>query len=1097
MWSRRDIGVCGLLLAYWQTGVCAFGKESVVRLPMVEGAERRFAHIYSDESASPRNIRQIVQDEQGFVWFGTQDGLKRFDGYHFRDYRHENGNDASLSGTSIAALFKDRSGRLWVASDQFLDRYDPVTERFTHYRSDPHDSRLFQGEVNQINQDSAGIIWLATTNGLVGLDPATNQSVKYHHRDGDAASLSGNQVKSTFEEKDGTFWVASTNGLDVFDRPTGRVSARITLQSEGNKSEAGQPIRLFVDHTGVLWLSSAYGPGLAAVDRVTRRLVFYTFLRAAQKDARDGVQSLQEDRYGNLWMASPENGLLMLDRDRKAFVRYRNNPANPDSLTTNRVLSLYEDRERNLWVGTQGGGINRCSVSPAPFTRYRHEDGNPNSLETNEVTSVFEDSRDILWVGNRVALNRIDRKTGRYTTYRTAGGAGNLSSTYILSIAEDRSGSLWFGASGGGLNRLDRHTGRFKAYRHNPADLASLSDDIVYCLFVDRKGDLWAGTSDGLDRYDPATDRFQVYREVGPGTSSYRTISQDSAGNLWLSTVVAGVHRFNEDTGQFTTYRHTASPLSLSNDWVNAVCIDHSGIVWAGTLSGLNRMDPATGVFRAFFERDGLANDNVSSIVEDAQGDLWMGTNKGLSRFSPRANRFRNYYASDGIAGNELYRRNGAFRSSRGELFFSSTSGLTSFFPDRVVDNSYIPPVVLTDFLLSGEPAPVGGKSPLSQSISFTKSLTLQPDQNIFSFEFAALSYESPERNRYRYRLEGLEKSWTEKDSYHRTVMYTTLPARTYTFRVQGSNNRGGWNEVGVSVVVRILPPWWKTWWFGAVCTVALLVSTWYAHRFRLMQIARQLNLRFEERLAERTRIAQELHDTLLQGIAGASMYLHMAADSLPAGSALNEPLTRALDNLTLVQHEGRNAVQGLRLSYLDDEKLDEAFSRIPKDLAIRDDAVFRVVVEGDPQSLHPMVRDEVYSIGREAILNAFRHSGAKTIAVEIEYAREHLRITICDDGCGIDSKILRMGRDGHWGLVGMRERAARINARFTLHSQAGIGTEIVLCIPGRNAFRRPGNSGTRWFSRQIPQFEGSGRPRAHLRERSESDVQVRPGEKN
>ncbi len=385
----------------------------------------------------------------------------------------------------------------------------------------------------------------------------------------------------------------------------------------------------------------------------------------------------------------------------------------------------------------------------------------------------------------------------------------------------------------------------------------------------------------------------------------------------------------------------------------------------------------------------------------------------------------------------------------------------------------------------------------MSQSISFTKSLTLQPDQNIFSFEFSALSYESPERNRYRYRLEGLEKSWTEKDSYHRTVMYTTLPARTYTFRVQGSNNRGGWNEAGVSVVVRILPPWWKTWWFGAVCTVTLLVSTWYAHRFRLAQIARQLSLRFEERLAERTRIAQELHDTLLQGIAGASLYLHIAADNLPAASPLNEPLTRALDNLGRVQREGRNAVQGLRLSCRDDEKLEEAFTLIQKDLAIHGNAVFRVVVEGDPQPLHPMVRDEVYNIGREAVLNAFRHSGASNIVVEIEYSSEQLRIAICDDGCGIDSKILRMGRDGHWGLVGMRERAARINARLTLHSPAGSGTEIVLCISGRNAFRRPGNSGTHWFSRQIPQFEGSGRPRAHLRERSERDVRVRPGEQD
>jgi signal transduction histidine kinase/streptogramin lyase len=658
-----------------------------------------------------------------------------------------------------------------------------------------------------------------------------------------------------------------------------------------------------------------------------------------------------------------------------------------------------------------------------------------------------------------------------------------------LSIVEDRAGYLWFGTSGGGLNRFDRRTGRFKAYRHNTSDFGSLSDDIVYCLFVDRRGDLWAGTSDGLNRYDPSSDRFHVYKVDGVGMSSYRTISQDSAGNLWLSTVVAGVHRFNEDSGQFSTYRHTEAPGSLSNDWVNAVCVDHSGIVWAGTLSGLNRLDPATGVFRTFYESDGLPNDNVASIVDDLSGDLWLGTNKGLSRFSPRTNKFRNYYASDGIAGNELYRRNGAFRSSSGEVFFSSTFGLTSFFPDQVVDNSYIPPVVLTDFLLSGKAVSIGGNSPLSQSISLTKSLTLQPEQSIFSFEFSALSYENPERNRYRYRLEGLENNWNEKDSYHRTVIYTTLPAGAYTFRVQGSNDRGLWNELGASVRVLVLPPWWKTWWFGSGCVLISLLLVWYAHRFRLSQIARQLNLRFEERLAERTRIAQELHDTLLQGIAGASMHLHVAAEHVPGGSPLTEPLRRALDTLGSVVREGRNAVQGLRLQHRDDTELDEAFSNMGLDLATRDQPEYRVAVEGHPMPLHPVVRDEVYRIGREAVVNAFRHSAATEIRVEIRYSRDCLCLLIRDDGCGIDPRILNSGRPGHWGLLGMRERAERIEAQFVVKSGAARGTEIRLTVPGRTAFSSGSDNGrTRWFRRQTLRGEGS---------KGRTAVRVSPGERD
>ena len=1025
---------------------------NTIRLPVTDRTDLRFAHVSFGEGPSRSSVRQIIQDDQGFLWFGTQDGLKRYDGYRFREYRYQENGPNGLSGTSISALFKDRLGKVWIASNMFLDRYDPVTERFTAFRSDPADSSIFDGAINHISQDSDGAIWLATTNGLCRLDPVTRKSTRYQHRADDAASLSSSHVKTTFEERDGTFWVVTTEGLDTFDRRTGRVTGRVPLHTPGSLSAVGLPMQLFVDHSGVLWVTFPFGNGLAVVDRRAKKLVEYSFHRTGRESP---IEAIHEDQDGALWLASSEDGLLRLGRDRRAFARYRNNPIDQDSLSSDTVHSLFEDREGNMWVGTQGGGINRFASRPPPFRSYRHQPGNPNSLEKDEVTSVYEDSRGILWVGNRVALNRIDRKTGQVTIYRTAGGPGNLSNTYILSMIEDRSGGLWFGTSGGGLNRFDRKTGRFKVYRHDPSDPGSLSDDIVYALFVDHTGALWAGTDDGLDRFDPVTDRFHTYKAGGTGLSSYRAIAEDMAGRLWLCTVVAGLHRFDPATGKFTLYRHTPAAGSLTNDWVNAVCVDHLGIVWAGTLSGLNRLDPVTSVFHAYYERDGLPNSNLTSILEDNRGDLWLATNKGLSHFSPRSGRFSNYYASDGLVGNEFYRRNGAWRSPSGEMFFSSSVGLTAFFPDRVIENSYVPPVVLTDFLLSDKTAPISGDSPLKQSISVTKFLTLRPAQNIFSFEFSALSYASPERNRYRYRLEGLETEWNERDGSHRTATYTTLPPGDYTFRVQGSNNRGTWNEAGTSVVVRILPPWWNTWLFRVALAAFILILLWYAHYYRLRQIARQLNVRFEERLAERTRIAQELHDTLLQGFLSASMQLHVMSDCLPAESPVRAPLSRILELIGHVIEEGRNAVRGLRLSHRDSMDLDKAFSRIGQELGVHEAVAFRVVVEGIPRLLHPVVRDEVYRIGREALINALRHSNARSIEIELEYADKHLRVRICDNGSGIDPDVLQSGRDGHWGLPGMRERAERIGAQFRVSSRLGTGTEVELCVPSHTAFQK------------------------------------------
>lgn len=397
-------------------------------------------------------------------------------------------------------------------------------------------------------------------------------------------------------------------------------------------------------------------------------------------------------------------------------------------------------------------------------------------------------------------------------------------------------------------------------------------------------------------------------------------------------------------------------------------------------------------------------------------------------------------------------------------MFFCSTAGLTAFFPKNIADDSYVPPVVLTDFLLSDKPVPVGGDSPLRKSISVTHAIVLHPDQNIFSFEFAALSYANPERNRYRYRLEGLENEWKERDSTHRTVTYTTLPVGTYTFRVQGSSNRGAWNEAGISLGIRILPPCWKTWWFGAVCATSILLALWYAHQFRLVQIAQQLNVRHEERLAERTRIAQELHDTMLQGILSASMQLHLAADCLPTDSPLKPRLAKILDLIGSVLQEGRNAVQDLRHYHRDCVELDRAFSLIPRELAVHDKVQFRVLLEGHPRPLHPVVRDEVYRIGREAVSNAFRHAGANSIEGELEYAKDRLHLIVRDDGHGIDPQILRSGREGHWGLLGMRERAARINGQLLIRSSGEGGTEIDLCVPARTAFRgQPTRVAGRW----------------------------------
>ena len=808
-----------------------------VRLPIIEGQDIRFTHLSTEEGLSQSRVDHILQDAQGFMWFGTYNGLNRYDGYRFKIYKPEANNANSIGGVFITVLFQDRSGALWIGVDQGLDRFDPATETFTHFRADPNNPNSLSGQLEHMTQDRDGMLWLATRNGLDRLDPASRRFTHYRHDPDDPNSLSSDDVRFVYEDRQGTLWVATAAGPDAFDRRTGKVIRHYPDPQQ-------PPLdRILEDRSGTLWMSGTRRGGLTSLDRKTGRFTRYTFFDEGRGGpGMRGCSAIHEDKYGTLWLATRPDGLVRFDRSLRKFTRYRNDPGNPASVSNNAALSLVEDREGGIWVGTDGGGVNRFPSKPSPFTIFRKEPGNPNSLDQSFALSVFQDSQGILWFGTD-QLNRLDRKTGKYTFFRPRpDDPGSITDGTVYAITEDHAGVLWFGTWGGGLNRFDRRTGRFKAYRHKAEDPGSLSNDRVLALFVDRAGTLWAGTEDGLNRFDPRTAHFTVYRDTGPPPSRiYRVITEGAHGSIWVGTYEWGLQRLDQRTGKIVTYRHDpAVKGTLSNNRVNALCVDRSGQLWVGTQDGLDRYDPQTGKFAILNERDGLPNNAIQGILEDAAGNLWLSTGNGLSKFDPRTRTFNNYYANDGLSGDEFNNFSVYHKSARGEMFFGGVNGVTAFFPERVTDNPYVPPVVLTEFRLFGETVPIRGNSPLRKPVLFTDSLSLSHRQNIFSLEFSSLSYASPLRNRYRYKLVDLDKDWNEADSNHRFATYTTLPPSEYLFRVQGSNNRGVWNEKGVSLRIQILAPWWSTWWFRGVCAVVFLLLLWAAYQFRVHQLQRE-----------------------------------------------------------------------------------------------------------------------------------------------------------------------------------------------------------------------------------------------------------------
>jgi len=1042
------------------------------RLPLVEGKDIRFTHYSTEQGLSQNRVDHMLQDDQGFLWFGTYNGLNRYDGYHFLVYKPEANNPNSLGGVFVTALFKDRSGVLWIGVDQGLDRFDPVTQTFTHFRSNPNDPASLAGHLEHITQDRDGMLWLATRNGLDRLDPVSGRFTHYRHDPGDPRSLASDDVRYVLEDRQGTVWVATAAGPDAFDRRTGKV-----IRHYHSPNSPQTPLdRIFEDRSGTLWLSATRRGGLISLDPKTGVFTTYIYFdKWPETPGSRGCSAILEDQRGMLWLATRPDGVVKFDRQRQEFTRYRNDPGNPASPSSNDALSLEEDSEGGIWVGTVQVGVNRFSSAPSPFTIYRKEPGNPNSLDQNFVYSVFEDSQGILWIGTASQLHRLDRKTGQYTFYRhDPANPGSISADEVSGIVEDRAGFLWFGTWEGGLNRFDRKTGTFKAYRHDPADPASLSHDAVLALLLDHQGAVWAGTEDGLNRMDMRTGRFTVYRFNGPLDSRiYRVLAEDRDGSIWMGTYEQGLQKLDVRTGTIIAYKNDPKAAnSLSSSRMNALYIDHSGTLWVGTQNGLNRFDRRTGEFTVFNERDGLPNNAIMGILEDAAGNLWLATGNGLSKFDPQAKTFKNYYTDEGLAGNQFIDSNVYFKSAQVEMFSGGPSGITAFYPERVIDNPFVPPIVLTDFRLFNNPVRVGEKSVLRKSISYTDILTLSHEQNIFSIEFSSLSYANPQRNRYRYMLEPLEKTWNEVGSNQRLVTYTTLPPGRYTFRVQGSSSSGVWNLNGVSMALIMLPPWYQTVWFNVLSVAAFLVLLVAAYQWRLRQLRHQFEVALEVRSGERVRIARELHDTLLQSFHGVLLRLTVLSQVLrerpmEAQQALDITIDQAAEAIA----EGREAVQGLRESTVQRNDLAQALNALGEELAANPangrSAAFRVTVEGEPRDLHPILRDEIYRIAAEALRNAFRHAQARQIEVEIRYYEEQFRLRVRDDGKGMDPAVLaKQSRAGHYGLSGMRERARLVGGNLTVWSEVDAGAEVEFTVPAADAYVRSGRRS--WFSRTV-----------------------------
>jgi diguanylate cyclase (GGDEF)-like protein len=841
----------------------------------------QFSTLSVPDGLSQATVNAITQDQQGFVWLGTQEGLNRYDGYEFKVYEQDSAEPHSLSHDWVWTVYTDNDGRLWIGTDGGgLSRYEPDADNFTHFRHNPNDPASLSGDrVRVIYQDRQGVFWIGTDgNGLNRFNPDDGSFVHYRHDPGISGSLSNDKVLAILEDRSGAMWIGTDGGgLARFDRDSGEFFHYRHDDSRPESLSDDRIRAIYEDRQGQLWVGT-YSGGVNLFNPLVGAFKQFRHNPANPYSlSHNEVRSIYQDLDGTVWVAT-DGGLDEWRPDIQGFFSHSHDPANAASLANDRVISIFQDRGSVLWVGTYKG-VSRWNYVSDAFTYYQHHaDGKPG-LSNNLVTGISGAPDSSIWVGSYGGgLDRLDTVSGQVVSFQHDPLEHNtLSDNRVMTVFADKAGSVWAGTRNAGLNRLDTATGVVTHYRYDPEDKHSLSADGVTCIYGDDDGTLWVGTyGGGLNRYDLRTGQFRVFRHDPDDSSSLSSdrvlsIIRGSSGVLWIGTEDGGLNGFDEETGSFSHYRHDpANASSLGSDTAWEILESVDGSLWIATRDGgLNRWLPADRkagrpVFSRYGKRQGMVSNTLHGILEDEVGALWLSSNRGVSRFYPSTGHVRHFDKMNGLPGDE-FNFGARFRSTDGTLFFGSTDGLVEFQPSRVRANPHHPSTAVTAFVRLA-PVETSHSTDLQAA-----DVTLGYRDYSISFEFTALDYSSPDKNQYRYRLEGFETEWIDPGRFRRAT-YTNLPAGNYTFKVKGSNNEGVWSEHIAAINLRVTPPPWRTGWAYAVyilLALGLVVTVVRSQANKLRQAARQrevlkqqVQLRTQE-LAERNRELEHLTSEL------------------------------------------------------------------------------------------------------------------------------------------------------------------------------------------------------------------------------------------
>ena len=1048
-----------------------------------EGSTPLFEQLTRENGLSHADVLSIKQDSQGFMWFGTMDGLNRFDGYEFKTFRHQSNKPQSISSNIITAIFEDSQEVLWIGTQNGLNRFNREQETFERFGYYPNKTTGLSDErVYHIIEDKSQNLWVGTNSGGVNrIDPDRIHITHFRFDTEKPYSLNHDSITGLTLDQQGQVWVATPQGLNHYNINTGsfeEVDYKISNSVSPDSSFIGQ---LFQRDNGNIWMVKKNE--VLEFEPESKQAISRFHSTQLEELIGARIQTVFEDKQRTLWIGS-DKGIIRFDLNNDNTAHYSSEDNLSNSLKGNNIKSIYEDQSGVLWIGSRGHGINRLVPSARDIKHYQQSHLEPDSLTHDNVTSILVDKHDSVWIGTVDGLNRYYKQLKKRVIYKNERGRNeSLIDNYVQVLFEASDGTIWVGTRKG-LSYYSQDIDGFVHFTHNKEDPGSISDNSIMAIAEDQYGDLWIGTFyGGLNHFDKNSKVFTHYRHDPADSNSISsdlitTILEDNQGNIWAGSWNGGVSLFKRKQRLFYRYRHSYSDNeSISSDMVNKIIQDSQNNIWIGTENGLDKFIVENGAFIYYSPSESQQNQSVRSIVEDKDSNLWLSTNVGLSKFNLQNKSIESYTQHDGFY--NIGFNYASYRDHQGKLYFGGYRGVSSFQPEALIENQNKPQVLITEFLLSNKKVELLDSNDsldnavfnLERTIATTQTITLSYQESTFTFGFTALDYVNPIENQYKYQLEGWDQDWIDTDYKNRRATYTNIPGGSYTFRVKASNNDGVWNEQGASIKLVILAPPWRTWWAYLLYVIVIsgLLATFGLLRYRRLIAEKEKTAALAIISAKDKLFSNVSHEfrTPLTLMLGPLEDFIKKEQSEPALRQLNLIKRNGLRLLSMVdQLLDLARLRGENKQERQSQNVNSIVSLIAQSFqSLADEKNIKLVVNSQLSEVVwvSMLPDALEKIITNLLFNAFKYTpGDGSVELLIDTNEMSLLVAVSDTGCGISEleqshiferftrleTSLQATPGVGIGLALVKELVESHEGKVSVESQLGKGSKFTIQIP-------------------------------------------------